>query len=84
MDRNKFLEFLYDRQKAYDGILQKFIEIDTRFNPKYDYASIENEKNHIARSNSETSSLFLEMDKYMKTKLKFVLRNQTGPNTNSA
>lgn len=32
MDRAKFLEFLYDRQKPYDGILQKFIEPNTDHN----------------------------------------------------
>lgn len=81
---NKYLRFIILIYEAIDSpILQKFIEIDTRFNPRYDYASIDLEKNNIARSNSDTSSLFLEMDKYMKTRLKYVLRNQTGPNQNT-
>lgn len=29
MDKAKFVEFLYDRQKPYGGILQKFIEPNT-------------------------------------------------------
>lgn len=82
---NKYLRFIILIYEAIDSpILQKFIEIDTRFDPNYDYAEIEQEKEVLARSNSETSSLFLEMDKYMKTRLKYVLRNQTGPNQNSA
>lgn len=82
---NKYLRFIILIYEAIDSpILQKFIEIDTKFNPQYSYASIDIEKDLLARSNSDTSSLFLEMDKYMKTRLKYVLRNQTGPNQNSA
>ena len=42
---NKYLRFIILIYEAIDSpILQKFIEIDTRFNPRYDYASIDIEK----------------------------------------
>jgi len=55
------------------------MEIDTRFNPNYEYDSIEAEKNQDQRSDSECSSLFLEMDKYTKTRFMHVIKGNTGP-----
>lgn len=40
---------------------------------------IDVEKNSLLRSSSDCSSLFLEMDKYMKTRFKYLLKNKTGP-----
>ena len=78
---SKYLKFIILIYEAIENpILQRFLEIDTQFNPRYEYDSIHIEKNSIQRSDSECSSLFLEMDKYMKTRFKYVLKNQTGPN----
>ena len=73
---NKYLRFIILIYEAIDSpILQRWMEIDTRFNPNYDYEPIDIEKDQLARSRSSCSSLFLEMDKYMKTRFKYVLRN---------
>ena len=72
---NKYLKFIILIYEAIENpILQRFLEIDTQFNPNYEYESIDIEKNSARRSSSECSSLFLEMDKYMKTKFQCVLK----------
>ena len=77
---NKYLKFIILIYEAIENpILQRFLEIDTNFNPRYDYEAIDVEKNHLRRGSSECSSLFLEMDKYMKTRFKYILKNKTGP-----
>ena len=43
---NKYLKFIILIYEAIENpILQRFMEIDTRFDPNYEYASIEIEKN---------------------------------------
>ena len=77
---NKYIKFMILIYEVIESpILQRFLEIDTQFNPNYDYDSIDIERNTLLRSESDCSSLFLEMDKYTKTRFKFLLRNQTGP-----
>jgi len=89
---NKGVNFIVDRQKnlnrylkfiilIYEAIsspiLQRFLEIDTRFNPSAEYQYIDPEESHSATD--DCSSLFLEMDKFMKVRLQYVMKNQTGP-----
>lgn len=77
---NKYLKFIILIYEAIENpILQRFLEIDTRFNPNYEYEDIDTEKNPDQRSESDCSSLCNEMDKYLKTKLKHVINNETGP-----
>ena len=77
---NKYLKFIVLIYEAIENpILQRFLEIDTQFNPNYEYQSVGIQEGSICRSESECSSLFLEMDKYMKTRFKYVLKNKTGP-----
>lgn len=73
----RFVILIYEAIE--NPILQRFLEIDTQFNPNYEYQSIDIEKNSLRRSSSECSSLFLEMDKYMKTRFRYILKNKTGP-----
>jgi len=61
-------------------ILQRFLEIDTWYNPNYDYEPIDVGILSEKREDSDCSSLFLEMDKYMKTRFNHVLKGQEGPN----
>ena len=92
---NKNTEFIQERQKAlskylkfiiliYEAIenpiLQRFLEIDTRFNPRYDYESVDVRIPSEKRSVSDNSDNFLEMDKYMKTRFRHVLNKEAGPN----
>ena len=71
---NKYLKFLVLIYEAIENpILQRFLEIDTRFRPNFEYESILQEKNSEQRSESDQSSLFIEMDKYMKTRFKHVI-----------
>ena len=60
--------------------MQRFLEIDTRFKPNYEYEDIDVEPTSEKRSESDVSSLCNEMSKYMKTRLKHVLSNNEGPN----
>jgi hypothetical protein len=77
---HKYLKFMILIYEVIESpILQRFLEIDTQFDPSYEYGSIDLELDTLRRSESDCSSLFLEMDKYTKTRLKFILRNQTGP-----
>jgi hypothetical protein len=77
---NKYLKFIVLIFEAIESpILQRFLEIDTRFDPQYEYASLECEKDPVARSDSDCSSMFLEMDKYTKTRFRHVLKNNWGP-----
>jgi len=78
---NKYLKFIILIYEAIENpILQRFLEIDTNYNPNYEYESIDVGHNSLRRSSSECSSLFLEMDKYMKTRFMYILKNKTGPN----
>lgn len=77
---NKYLKFMILIYEAIENpILQRFLEIDTNFNPNYEFDSIDVEKNSARRSSGDCSSLFLEMDKYMKTRFRHVLSNKVGP-----
>jgi len=77
---SKYLKFIILIYEAIENpILQRFLEIDTNFNPRYEYEHVDVEKDYLRRSSSECSSLFLEMDKYMKTRFKYILKNKTGP-----
>lgn len=70
---HKYLKFLVLIFEAIENpILQRFLEIDTRFDPGYEYASVLVDPEG-ARSASSCSSLFLEMDKYLKTRFRHVL-----------
>ena len=92
---NKNVEFIQERQKLLNNyikflilifeaighpILQRFLEIDTWFNPNYDYEPIDVGILSEKREDSDCSSLFLEMDKYMKTRFNHVLKGHEGPN----
>lgn len=55
--------------------------MDERYDPNNEFALIENDKNSLQRSESDVSETFLEMDKYMKERFKYVLKNKTGPNS---
>jgi len=80
---NKYLKFIVLIFEAIESpILQRFLEIDTRFDPGYEYASVLVAP-EAARSVSDCSSLFIEMDKYMKTRFRHVLKNQTDKGTRS-
>ena len=77
---NKYLKFIILIYEAIENpILQRFLEIDTQFNPNYEYDSIDIEKNEDKRSESDCSSLFIEMDKYMKTRFRHILKDELGP-----
>ena len=60
-------------------ILQRFLEIDTRFNPRYDYDEIDIDKSS-SDENSDNDEKFLEMDKYMRARFKHVMKKEIGPN----
>lgn len=78
---NKYLKFIILIYEAIENpILQRFLEIDTRFDPNYEYEDIDVEKRPEQRSESECSSLCNEMDKFTKTRLRHVLNNEGGPN----
>ena len=78
---NKYLKFIILIYEAIENpILQRFLEIDTRFNPQYDYESVDVRANDEKRSLSEDSETFLEMDKYMKVRFRHVLNKEQGPN----
>lgn len=77
---NKYLKFMILIFEVIESpIVQRFLEIDTRFDPNYDFGSIDLEIDTMRRSESDCSSLFLEMDKFTKTRMKSLLRNETGP-----
>jgi stress response protein YsnF len=57
------------------------LEIDERYDPNNEFLDVEIDKNSLQRSESDVSDTFLEMDKYMKERFKYVLRNKTGPNS---
>jgi len=81
---NKYLKFIILIYEAIENpILQRFLEIDERYDPNNEFAQIENDKNSLQRSESDVSDTFLEMDKYMKERFKYVLKNKTGPNSNN-
>ena len=85
---NKYIRFLVLIYEAIENpILQRFLELDTRFNSNYEYEEIGIQKNFFQRtaegdpiSLADDSQLFLEMDKYTKTRFEYIIRNQTGPN----
>ena len=78
---NKYLKFVILIYEAIENpILQRFLEIDTRFNPRYDYEEVDVAANSEKRSASDDSETFLEMDKYMKARFRHVLNKEQGPN----
>mmetsp|Transcript_29448 Transcript_29448/g.21901 ORF Transcript_29448/g.21901 Transcript_29448/m.21901 type:complete len:107 (-) Transcript_29448:980-1300(-) len=61
---NKYLKLLILIYEAIESpILQRFLEIDTNFNPNYDYETID--LGHL-KNYSENSAFFLEGDKLTK------------------
>lgn len=68
---NKYVKFIILIYEAIESpILQRFLEIDTNFNPNYEYETIDDV--HI-QDDSDPSSLFLEGDKISKVKKRFEL-----------
>ena len=66
---NKYLKMIILIYEAIESpILQRFLELDTNFNPNYEYESIDV---NIFDNPSDESSLFLEGDKLTKTKERF-------------
>lgn len=66
---NKYLKLIILIYEAIESpILQRFIEIDTNYNPNYEYESIDV---GIVDDPSDESSLFLEGDKLSKVKQRF-------------
>jgi hypothetical protein len=62
---NKYLKQIILIYEAIESpILQRFLEIDTNFNPNYEYESIDAGIGNF----SDESSLFLEGDKLSKVK----------------
>lgn len=71
---NKYLKLIVLIYEAIENpILQRFLEIDTQFRPNFEFESILQEKNSDQRSENDQSNLFIEMDQYMKTRLKHVI-----------
>lgn len=66
---NKYLKLIILIYEAIESpILQRFIEIDTNYNPNYEYETIDV---GIVDDPSDESSLFLEGDKLSKVKRRF-------------
>lgn len=78
---NKYIKSIILIYEAIENpILQRFLEIDTNFNPNYEYEPIEvdpkwrnkrHEEEDLEGDFSDVSSLFLEGDKLSKTKKRF-------------
>ena len=67
---NKYLKLIILVYEAIENpILQRFLEIDTNYNPNYEYETIDV---NIYDNPSDESSLFLEGDKITKTKRWFL------------
>ena len=65
---NRYIKLIILIYEAIESpILQRFLEIDTNFNPNYEYETID----VGIRDLSNESSLFLEGDKLSKVKKKF-------------
>lgn len=63
---NRFIKLVILIYEAIENpILQRFLEIDTNFNPNYEYETIDV---GVVDDSSEVSSLFLEGDKLSKVK----------------
>lgn len=77
---NKYIKSIILIYEAIENpILQRFLEIDTNFNPNYEYEPIEvdpkwrktRHEEDLEGDFSDVSSLFLEGDKLTKTKRRF-------------
>lgn len=65
---NKYIKSLILIYEAIESpILQRFLKIDTNYNPNYEYESIDAGEGNL----SDESSLFLEGDKLSKVKKRF-------------
>ena len=75
---NKYLKLIILIYEAIESpILQRFIEIDTNYNPNYEYETIDV---GVVNDPSEVSSLFLEGDKISKVKKRFLEMKDNDPN----
>jgi len=73
-DLNKYLKQLILIYEAIESpILQRFLEIDTNFDPNYEYSSIDKPINGVSES------LFLEGDKMEKVKRTFYKKETRVP-----
>ena len=71
---NRYVKnFILIYEAIENPILQRFLEIDTNFNPNYEYETIDMGLRNHSDSYSDVSSLFLEGDKLTKVKQKFEL-----------
>ena len=72
---NRYVKLLILIYEAIENpILQRFLEIDTNYNPNYEYETINVGRPSVVRDNpllSDESSLFLENDKLAKVKKRF-------------
>ena len=81
---NKYIKFIILIYEAIENpILQRFLEMDDRYESNNEFMDVDIEKKSLQRSESDVSDSFLEMDTYMKERFKYVLRNKTGPNSNN-
>ena len=63
---NRYIKLIILIYEAIENpIIQRFLEIDTNFNPNYEYETIDV---GVVDDSSEESSLFLEGDKLSKVK----------------
>lgn len=66
---NRYIKLIILIYEAIENpILQRFLEIDTNFNPNYEYETIDV---GVVDNPSDESSLFLEGDKLSKVKKRF-------------
>ncbi len=66
---NRYIKLLILIYEAIENpILQRFLEIDTNYNPNYEYETIDV---GVIDNPSDESSLFLEFDKLAKVKRRF-------------
>jgi len=66
---NRYIKLIILIYEAIENpIIQRFLEIDTNFNPNYEYETIDV---GVVDDSSEESSLFLEGDKLSKVKKRF-------------
>jgi hypothetical protein len=82
---NKYVKSIILIYEAIENpILQRFLEIDTNFNPNYEYEPIDVDVDplrHQCNGYQDVSSLFLvEGDKMFKTKKRFEQQKEGGAN----
>ncbi len=66
---NRYIKLIILIYEAIENpIIQRFLEIDTNFNPNYEYETIDV---GVVDNPSDESSLFLEGDKLSKVKKRF-------------